>query len=111
VPKKRNSGEARKGGGDMRNEMKMVMVCYNEAVDAEVMEVLRACALKNYTKVMGVFGSGEASGIHLGNDIWPGKTIFFMLPAKIKTVLVFLPVSKSYGSRSAKKASRPLSFL
>jgi hypothetical protein len=53
--------------------MKMVMVCYNEAVDAEVMEVLRACALKNYTKVMGVFGSGEASGIHLGNDIWPGK--------------------------------------
>ncbi len=57
----------------MCNGMKMVMVCYNEAVDAEVMEVLRACALKNYTKVMGVFGSGEASGIHLGNDIWPGK--------------------------------------
>ena len=58
---------------DMSNGMKMVMICYNEAVDAEVMEVLRACALKNYTKVMGVFGSGEASGIHLGNDIWPGK--------------------------------------
>ncbi len=57
----------------MCNGMKMVMVCYNEAVDAEVMEALRACALKNYTKVMGVFGSGEASGIHLGNDIWPGK--------------------------------------
>ncbi|QAT18002.1 hypothetical protein BU251_03440 [Candidatus Velamenicoccus archaeovorus] len=53
--------------------MKMVMICYNEAIDAEVMEALRVCSLKNYTKVIGVFGSGETSGIHLGNDIWPGK--------------------------------------
>lgn len=57
----------------MSNGMRMVMICYNEAIDAEVMEALRVCSLKNYTKVIGVFGSGEASGIHLGNDIWPGK--------------------------------------
>ncbi|MCX6340477.1 MAG: hypothetical protein NTX71_11270 [Candidatus Aureabacteria bacterium] len=53
--------------------MKMVMICYNEAIDDEVMELLDACALANYTKVMGVFGKGTGSGTHLGNDIWPGR--------------------------------------
>jgi hypothetical protein len=49
------------------------MICYNEAIDAEVMETLGSCGLKNYTKIMGAYGSGETSGIHLGNDIWPGR--------------------------------------
>ncbi len=53
--------------------MKMVMIVYNEAIDMEAMEALAACNVKNYTKVIGVFGSGYASGTHLGNDIWPGK--------------------------------------
>jgi nitrogen regulatory protein PII len=53
--------------------MKMVMISYNEAIDDEVMEVLGSCALKNYTKIKGVFGRGEASGAHLGDDIWPGR--------------------------------------
>ncbi len=52
---------------------KMAMIVYNEAIDLEVMEVLESCGLKNYTKVMGVFGRGETSGTHLGNDIWPGR--------------------------------------
>lgn len=51
----------------------MVMICYNEAIDDEVMELLEACAHSNYTKVMGVFGKGTSSGTHLGNDIWPGR--------------------------------------
>jgi hypothetical protein len=53
--------------------MKMVMLCYNEAIDDEVMELLEACARSNYTKVMGVFGKGTGSGTHLGNDVWPGR--------------------------------------
>lgn len=52
---------------------KMVLVSYNEAVDQEVMETLDHCAVKGYTKIMGVFGKGAASGTHLGNDIWPGR--------------------------------------
>jgi hypothetical protein len=51
----------------------MVMICYNEAIDEEVMEILDACTHSNYTKVMGVFGKGTGSGTHLGNDIWPGR--------------------------------------
>jgi len=53
--------------------MKMVMISYNEAIDAEIMDVLEHCAMKNYTKVMGVFGKGETSGTHMGDDIWPGR--------------------------------------
>ena len=53
--------------------IKMVMIVYNEAIDAEAMEVLDQCTLKNYTKITGVFGSGTTSGTHLGNDIWPGR--------------------------------------
>lgn len=52
---------------------KMVMVVYNEALDEEVMEVLKRCAVDSYTKINGVFGKGVSSGSHLGNDIWPGK--------------------------------------
>jgi nitrogen regulatory protein PII len=52
---------------------KMVMVVYNEAIDIEVMEALKKCGLKNYTKAVAAYGSGETSGIHLGDDIWPGR--------------------------------------
>lgn len=52
---------------------KMVMIVYNEAIGQEVMEILEHCAMKNYTKVLGVFGKGNTSGTHLGNDVWPGR--------------------------------------
>ncbi|MCM8774409.1 MAG: hypothetical protein NC820_06725 [Candidatus Omnitrophica bacterium] len=51
----------------------MVMIAYNEAIDEEVMEILDSCTLKNYTKIKGIFGKGNTSGAHLGNDIWPGR--------------------------------------
>lgn len=53
--------------------LKMVMITYNEAIDAEVMELLNKCIVKNYSKVVGTFGKGNTSGIHLGDDIWPGR--------------------------------------
>ncbi|MEI6831998.1 MAG: PG0541 family transporter-associated protein [Candidatus Omnitrophota bacterium] len=53
--------------------MKMVMIVYNEALDNEVMEILKDCALKSYTKITEVFGCGISSGTHLGTDIWPGR--------------------------------------
>lgn len=52
---------------------RMVMIAYNEAIDMEVMEVMAKCPVKNYTKIAGVYGSGETSGTHMGNDIWPGR--------------------------------------
>lgn len=52
---------------------RMVMIVYNEALDTEVMEALENCALKNFSKVREVFGRGDASGFHLGSDVWPGR--------------------------------------
>ena len=52
---------------------RMVMIAYNEAIDLEVMEVMAECLVKNYTKITGVYGSGETSGTHMGDDIWPGR--------------------------------------
>ncbi|MCK9595464.1 MAG: hypothetical protein PHH68_03910 [Candidatus Omnitrophica bacterium] len=53
---------------------KMVFISYNEAIDAEVMDILeQTCAADDYTKINGVFGKGLASGTHMGDDIWPGK--------------------------------------
>ena len=52
---------------------KLVMIVYNEAIESEVMEVLRNCGLENYTKITQVFGKGKSSGTHLGTDVWPGK--------------------------------------
>lgn len=53
--------------------LKMAMVVYNEAIDDEVLEMLKECGMKNYTKIAAAFGKGATSGTHLGNDIWPGR--------------------------------------
>ncbi|MBM3248077.1 MAG: hypothetical protein FJZ10_01455 [Candidatus Omnitrophica bacterium] len=52
---------------------RMVMIVYNEAIDMEVMEIMAKCPMKNYTKINSVYGSGETSGTHMGDDIWPGR--------------------------------------
>jgi nitrogen regulatory protein PII len=53
--------------------MKMVMITYNEAVDAEVMEALDECGQESYSKIIASYGKGAMSGTHLGDDIWPGR--------------------------------------
>jgi len=66
--------------------MKMTMICFNEAMDDEVMEVLEGCALKNYTKIEGAHGRGTASGTHGGDDVWPGlNNILFVAGEDDKT--------------------------
>jgi len=70
---------------------KMAMIVYNEAIDSEVMSALEGCGAKSYTKVMGVFGRGESSGVHLGNDIWPGRNNILYVAcaeAEAKKILV-----------------------
>ncbi|MBM3251453.1 MAG: hypothetical protein FJZ11_01550, partial [Candidatus Omnitrophica bacterium] len=61
---------------------RMVMIVYNEAIDMEVMEVMATCPVKNYTKIIGVYGSGETSGTHMGDDIWPGRNNILYIACK-----------------------------
>jgi hypothetical protein len=51
----------------------------------KVMETLSRCGVKNYTKVLGVFGKGTTSGTHLGDDIWPGRNnIMYVACAEVE---------------------------
>ena len=99
----------------MSNGMKMVMISYNEAIDVEVMEALRSCSMNNYTKIMGVFGSGETSGVHLGNDIWPGKNnILYVACEDKECVRLFACVKelrKQIGKEGVKAFVFPLEDL
>ena len=51
--------------------MKLVLICYNEAVDQEVLDVLDDLNVEGYTKWTKVLGKGRASGPHLYSHIWP----------------------------------------
>ena len=51
--------------------MKLVFVAYNQAIDEEVMEVMKALGIEGYTKWTEVLGSGQSGGPHLLSHIWP----------------------------------------
>jgi nitrogen regulatory protein PII len=95
--------------------MKMVMVVYNEAVDNEVMEILESCALKNYTKVTGVFGCGASSGTHLGTDIWPGRNNILYVACEEavgkKIIVAVRQLRKSLGAEGIKAFLMPVEEL
>jgi len=94
---------------------KMIMLTYNEAMDAEVMEVLLNCALQNYTKVMGVFGRGSSSGTHLGNDIWPGRNNILYAACQeeqaSKLLVCIKELRKRYGHEGIKAFVLPVEEL
>ena len=51
--------------------MKLVMICYNEAMDDEITELLQQADVKGYTKWTKVLGKGQTSEPHLLSHIWP----------------------------------------
>lgn len=95
--------------------MKMVMVVYNEAMDMEVMEVLESCAMKNYTKISGVFGRGTASGTHLGNDVFPGRNNILYVACEEKQAEQLLScvkeLRKEFGHEGIKAFILPIEDL
>lgn len=90
----------------------MAMIVYNEALDDEVMEALNKCASNNYTKVTGVFGKGNASGTHLGNDIWPGRNNILYIACEEKEAKELLSavnsLRKNLGKEGVKAFVLPL---
>jgi nitrogen regulatory protein PII len=51
--------------------MKMIIIAYNEAIDEDVMEMLRVNGQKEYTKWTKVRGWGRLSEPHLLTPVWP----------------------------------------
>ncbi|MBN2301488.1 MAG: hypothetical protein JXN60_03120 [Lentisphaerae bacterium] len=52
--------------------LKMIIVSYNAAIDDDLMDVMSAVGMVNFTKFSEVYGKGQTSGIHDGSDVWPG---------------------------------------
>ncbi|MFA4887985.1 MAG: PG0541 family transporter-associated protein [Candidatus Omnitrophota bacterium] len=90
--------------------LKMVMIAYNEAIDMEVMEAMEICNLKNYTKVMGVFGRGEGSGTHLGNDIWPGRNNLLYVAAPENSAKQLLSAVKELKQKLDKEGIKAFTW-
>jgi hypothetical protein len=92
--------------------MKMVMIAYNQVMDDEVMEVLKGCAMQHYTKASDLHGKGAASGIHLGNDIWPGLNNMLYIACPDDDALKILSCVRSlrreYGHEGIKAFVLPL---
>lgn len=95
--------------------LKMVMIVYNEAIDDEVMELLTNCGLRNHTKISGVFGQGSASGVHMGNDIWPGRNNILYVACEDKQAKQFFScvkeIRKELGREGVKAFLLPLEEL
>jgi nitrogen regulatory protein PII len=64
--------------------MNLVMICYNDAIDDEVIEILEQAGVKGYTKWTKVLGRGQTSGPHLLSHVWPkaNNALFTVLPEK-----------------------------
>lgn len=62
--------------------MKMVWICYNEAIDDELMSCLEACGIESFTKWQKVLGKGKVSTAHLDSTIWPGANNVCMVVAE-----------------------------
>ena len=90
--------------------MKMVMVSYNEAIDAELMEALANCGVENYTKIMGTFGKGATSGTHLGNDIWPGRNNILYIACEEKQAQQILSCIKELRKKLGKEGIKAFVF-
>ena len=91
---------------------KIALIVYNEALDMEVMEVIGKCGLNNYTKIPAVFGKGTTSGVHLDNDIWPGRnTILFTVceEQQAKDILACVrELRKKLGKEGVKAFALPV---
>lgn len=51
--------------------MKMIFIAYNEALDEEVLTLLREQGVQGYTKWVKAYGKGVVSEPHLGTNVWP----------------------------------------
>ncbi|MCM8800352.1 MAG: hypothetical protein NC900_06505 [Candidatus Omnitrophica bacterium] len=87
----------------MKKMEKMALIAYNEAIDEEVKEILEKCGLKNFTKIMQVFGRGQTSGLHLGNDIWPGRNNILLIACEEKQKTQLLSYIRELRRRLGKE--------
>ena len=91
--------------------MKMVLVSYNEALESDVMDALSGCGMKHYTKITGVYGSGKSSGIHSGDDIWPGRNNLLLVCCLPDEANRLMSCVKSIRAQIAHEGIKAFAFM
>lgn len=59
--------------------MRMLIIAYSEAIDEEVMQMLKTNVQAEYTKWTGVLGWGQHSEPHLLTHVWPRANNVLMI--------------------------------
>ena len=70
--------------------MKIVLICYGEAIDEEVLDILKSVNVESYTKWTKVRGVGGKSGPHLYNHIWPKVNNVLLVAVEEETAAAIL---------------------
>ena len=61
------------------NNMKLLLVIYNIAIETELFDVMEQNGLECFTKWPRVVGKGKTTGPKMDNDVWPGANSAVML--------------------------------
>jgi len=92
--------------------MKMVVIAYNEALDSEVMKLLKTHGQSTYTKWTKVLGQGERSEPHLLTHIWPkANNVIMICTEDNKAIAIMTAVREArnaYSHEGIKAFSMPL---
>lgn len=97
------------------NEMKMILLVYNEAIDDEIMSALESCGIEYYTKWQKVLGKGKVTPPHLDTSVWPGANNVCMAAVEDNKVSPMLAqvrgLRKTLGKEDIKAFVLPLEEL
>jgi hypothetical protein len=72
-----------------RDDRIAVFLFYDRAIDEEVLDILSACRIDNYTRWQDVSGVGQ-TGPHLGDHVWPAlnNVMMSVVPAERKNEIL-----------------------
>jgi len=92
--------------------VKLVVICYNIAINKEVMEVLKELEIKSYTEFERTQGAGNLAGLHLGTNVWPAVNSVMIIALeddkKDKLIEKIKELRKKLGKEGVKAFVLPL---
>ena len=78
--------------------MKLLLLIFPEAFEEEVRPLLDRAEAPGWTEIRNLIGFGEY-GLHLGNQVWPGKNSAFLCVADEAHIERLVAVVKEFRDR------------
>lgn len=87
--------------------MKAVMIIYNQAHSANVLEALDKCSVRGFTKWEDVHGRGSSKGEpHYSSHAWPSKNMVTMAVVEPDVLPALLAELRKYNEEAEKQGLR-----